>query len=72
MCGHRVVVIEVPWNRRRGSPKRKWLDNIRNQLSGETIHSEQNASSDESSKIYKAAIAESVFERCTSRTQPAD
>ena len=25
--GKRVVVIEVPWKRRRGSPKRKWLDN---------------------------------------------
>ena len=27
------MVIEVPWKRRRGSPKRKWLDNIRNHLS---------------------------------------
>ena len=31
--GKRVMVIEVPWERRRGSPKRKWLDNIRNDLS---------------------------------------
>ena len=31
--GKRVMVIEVPWMRRRGSPKRKWLDNIRNHLS---------------------------------------
>ena len=27
------MVIEVPWKRRRGIPKRKWLDNIRNHLS---------------------------------------
>ena len=27
------MVIAVPWKRRRGSPKRKWLDNIRNHLS---------------------------------------
>ena len=31
--GKRVMVIEVPWKRRRGSLKRKWLDNIRNDLS---------------------------------------
>ena len=31
--GKRVVVIEVPWKRRRVSPKRKWLDNTRNHLS---------------------------------------
>ena len=30
--GKRVVVIEVPWKSGRGSPKRKWLDNIRNDL----------------------------------------
>ena len=29
----RVTVIEVPWKRGRGSPKSKWLDNIRNHLS---------------------------------------
>ena len=26
-------MIDVPWKRRRGSPKRKWLDNFRNHLS---------------------------------------
>ena len=31
--GKRVMVIEVPWKRRRGSTKRKWLDNIRDDLS---------------------------------------
>ena len=31
--GNSVMVIEVPWKRRRGNPKRKWLDNIRNHLS---------------------------------------
>ena len=30
--GKRVMVIEVPWKRRRRSPKRKWLDNITNHL----------------------------------------
>ena len=30
--GNRVTAIEVPW-KRRGNPKRKWLDNIRNDLS---------------------------------------
>ena len=29
----RVMVIEIPWKRRRGSPKRKWLGNIKNDLS---------------------------------------
>ena len=32
MCvDKRVMLIEVPWKRRRGSPKRKWLDNVRNE-----------------------------------------
>ena len=31
--GKSVLMLEVPWKRRRGSPKRKWLDNIRNHLS---------------------------------------
>ena len=31
--GKIVMVIEVTWKRRRGSPKRKWLDNIRKDLS---------------------------------------
>ena len=31
--GMRVMVIEVPWKRRIGSPKRKLLDNTRNHLS---------------------------------------
>ena len=30
--GKRVMVMEVSWKRRRGSPKRKWSDNIRNDL----------------------------------------
>ena len=38
--GKRVMVMEVPGNRRRGRPKRRWLDSIRNdwserELSGE-------------------------------------
>ena len=27
------MVMEVPGNRRRGTPKQRWLDNIRNDLS---------------------------------------
>ena len=30
--GKRVMVMEVSWKRRRGSPKRKWSDNIRNDV----------------------------------------
>ena len=29
--------MEVPGKRRRGRPKRRWLDNIRNDLSGEEV-----------------------------------
>ena len=31
--GKRVMGMEVPGKRRRGRPKRRWLDNIRNDLS---------------------------------------
>ena len=31
--GKRVMVMEVPGKRRRGRPKRRWLDSIRNDLS---------------------------------------
>ena len=31
--GMRVMVVEVPWKRRRGRPKRRCLDNIKNDLS---------------------------------------
>ena len=31
--GKRVMVMEVPGKRRRGRPKRRWLDNIENDLS---------------------------------------
>ena len=31
--GKRVMAMEVPGNRRRGRPKRRWLDNIKNDLS---------------------------------------
>ena len=33
--GKRVMAMEVPGKRRRGRPKRRWLDSIRNDLSGE-------------------------------------
>ena len=41
--GKRVMGMEVPGNRRRGRPKRRWLDSIRNdlserKLSGEDAH----------------------------------
>ena len=31
--GKRVMAMEVPGNRRRGRPRRRWLDSIRNDLS---------------------------------------
>ena len=31
--GKRVMVMDVPGRRRRGRPKRRWLDSIRNDLS---------------------------------------
>ena len=31
--GKRVMAMEVPGNRRRGRPKRRWLESIRNDLS---------------------------------------
>ena len=31
--GKRVMLMEVPGKRRRGRPKRRWLDSIRNDLS---------------------------------------
>ena len=30
--GKTLMVMEVSWKRRRGSPKRKWSNNIRNDL----------------------------------------
>ena len=39
--GKRVMVIEVPWKRRRGSPKRKWLDNIWNGLSERELYRDE-------------------------------
>ena len=32
--GKRVMGMEVPGKRRRGRPKRRWLDSMRNDLSG--------------------------------------
>ena len=36
-----MVVIEVPGNRRRGRPKRRRLDNIRNDLSEKELPGEE-------------------------------
>ena len=35
--GKRVMGMEVPGKRRRGRPKRRWLDSIRNDLSATSI-----------------------------------
>ena len=35
--GKRVMVMEVPGKRRRGRPNRRWVDNIRNDLSERTV-----------------------------------
>ena len=38
--GKRVMVMEVPGNRRRGRPKRRWLDNIKNNFSERELSGE--------------------------------
>ena len=37
----RVVVLVMPGKRRRGRPKRRWLDNIRNDMSGREFSREE-------------------------------
>ena len=39
--GKRVMVMEVPGKRRRGRPKRRWLDNIKNDLSERELSGEE-------------------------------
>ena len=39
--GRRVMVMEVPGKRRRGRPKRVWLDNIKNDLSERELSGEE-------------------------------
>ena len=39
--GKRVMGMEVPGKRRRGRPKRRWLDSIRNDLSGRELSGEE-------------------------------
>ena len=39
--GKRVIVMEVPGKRRRVRPKRRWLDNIRNDLSERELSGEE-------------------------------
>ena len=39
--GKRVMVMKVAGKRRRGIPKRRWLDNIRNDLSGRGLSGEE-------------------------------
>ena len=39
--GKRVMVVEVPGKRRRGRPKRMWLDNIKNDLSERELSGEE-------------------------------
>ena len=37
----RLMVMDVPRNRRRGRPKKMWLDNIRNDLSERELSGEE-------------------------------
>ena len=39
--GKRVMAMEVPGNRRRGRPKWRWLDSIRNDLSERELSGEE-------------------------------
>ena len=38
--GKKVVVMEVPGKRKRGRPKRRWLDSIKNDLSERELSGE--------------------------------
>ena len=40
-AGKRVMVMEVRGKQRRGRPKRRWLDNIRNDLSERELSGEK-------------------------------
>ena len=39
--GKRVMVMELPGKRKRGRPKRRWLDSIRNDLSERELSGEE-------------------------------
>ena len=39
--GTRVVGMEMPWKRRRGRPKRRWLDSTRNDLAERELSGEE-------------------------------
>ena len=39
--GKRVMAMEVPGKRRRGRPNRRWLDNIKNDLSERKLSGEE-------------------------------
>ena len=39
--GKRVMVMELPEKRRRGRPKRRWLDNVRNNVSERELSGEE-------------------------------
>ena len=52
--GKRVLGMEVPGKRRRGRPKRRWMDNIRNDLSERGL-SEEDAQ-DRSHKTHRPHI----------------
>ena len=39
--GKRVMGMEVPWKRRRGRPTRRWLDNIKKDLSERELSGEE-------------------------------
>ena len=39
--GKRVIVIETPWKRSRGRKKRRWLDNVRNDLAERELSGEE-------------------------------
>ena len=70
-AGKRVMAMEVQGKRRRGSPKRRWLDNIRNDLSERELSGEEAQASNKKhrSHIKVGKDAEELIFLSASTTQ---
>ena len=54
--GKRVMVMEVPGKRRRGRPKRRWLNNLRNDLSERELSREDTQDRTKAHKTHRPHI----------------